>query len=132
MIKVLISLYNKAVIKIREGNNLSDPIKVTEGVLQGETLSPLLFSLFLEDLEKFLLNYGIRGVAVNHMVDILLMGYADDIVILSDSYVGMKQAIRGLFDYCTINKLEVNIKKTKIILFQNMDTKRSMYLSFMG
>ena len=39
-------------VKTNEG--LSKEFHVTEGILQGETLNPLLFSLFISDLEIFL------------------------------------------------------------------------------
>ena len=81
-------------------------------------MSPLLFALFLSDLELFLKSKGLRGVSVSHLSEILLLAFADDIVILADSYIAMKNVTKYLFEYCVINKLIVNVKKTKIILFQ--------------
>ena len=118
IINILKYLYDNAIIKVESNNNFTDPIKVTKGVLQGETLSPLLFSLFLSDLEVYLLSKGIRGVSMTHLVEILLLGYADDIVILADSYIVMKKILKHLFDYCNINDLEPNLSKSKLILFQ--------------
>lgn len=91
-IKIMADLYSKAEIKISDGVSTSETIKVTRGVLQGETLSPLLFALFLQDLEIFLKSKGLSGVSVTHVTEILLLGYADDIVILSDSYIGIKKS----------------------------------------
>ena len=110
IVNILIDLYSKAVMKIKNGKDFSDPIKITEGVLQGESLSPLLFSLFLQDIENFFLKSGIRGISLNHITEILLLGYADDIVFFSESYIGMKKIFKTLFEYCKINELEVNIK----------------------
>ena len=45
-------------VKTNEG--LSKEFHVTEGILQGETLNPLLFSLFISDLEIFLV-FGKSG-----------------------------------------------------------------------
>ena len=103
---------------VNSRDGVTDPIVINKGVLQGETLSPLLFAIFIADLEEFLINKGIRGVSVNHLVEIVLLAYADDIVIFADSYINMKKTIKALAEYCDINKLEVNVKKTKVVLFQ--------------
>ena len=50
------------------------------GVRQGECLSPLLFSLFLNDIEEQVIHSGIEALDVD-MVKIFLLLYADDIVI---------------------------------------------------
>ena len=77
-----------------------------------------MFALFLFDLEDFLKEKGIRGVSVTHFCEILLLAYANDIVFLADSYIGMKKILQFFYENCQINKLVVNIRKTKIILFQ--------------
>lgn len=103
-------------VNSREG--ITDSIVINKGVLQGEILSPLLFAIFIADFEDFLISKGIRGVSVNHLTEIIMLGYADDIVIFADSYINMKRTIKALGEYCSLNKLEVNIRKTKVILFQ--------------
>ena len=118
IIKILHSFYSKANIKISNGREESNPIEVTKGVLQEETLSPLIFTLFLSDLETYLLKKGLRGVSASHLCEILLLAYADDIVLLADSYINMKILLKYFYEYCTENKLKVNIRKTKLILFQ--------------
>ena len=118
MVKIIEKIYHKATLKVKTKQGLTDSININKGVLQGETLSPLLFALFISDLETFLKSKGIRGVSVNHLTEILILGYADDLVILSDSYIGMKKILVNLKEYCLANSLIVNIKKTKIILFQ--------------
>ena len=118
IINVLKSLYSNASIKIKTGGDLTEKIRVTKGVLQGESISPLLFSLFLSDLEEYLLSKGVRGVTVTHLIEVLLIGYADDLVMLADSYIEMKKVLKHLYDYCKQNELKVNLLKTKIVLFQ--------------
>ena len=64
------------------------------GVRQGENLSPFLFSLFLNDLEEFLLTNDIVGLKsipdeleteLKIYQKIFVMLYADDTILLSES-----------------------------------------------
>ena len=59
-------------------------------------LSPILFSLFIADLEEFLVKRGIRGVAISHSVDVLTLAYADDLVILVENISGMMRVLKVL------------------------------------
>lgn len=115
IIRLLQSLYGQAVLNVRVGNSLSGDIPVTEGVLQGEVLSPLLFSLFLANLELHLRQDGIEGPSLNPTEDLLLLMYADDIVILARSPVILRRILASLDRYCALNGLNVNTAKTKVM-----------------
>ena len=103
---------------IKKEGELSRAIPITEGVLQGEILSPPLFALFIADFEQFLRSTGCRGVNASLLVDILALAYADDIVVLSESSAGMKTILKALWDYSRIKRLSINIRKTKIVIFK--------------
>lgn len=105
-------------MKVEGKAGFSEFIDVSKGVLQGETLSPLLFAIFISDFESFLRSKGVRGVSVSHITEILLLAYADDIVLFADDFFNMKRIVKALFEYCIVNKLEVNIKKTKVVVFR--------------
>lgn len=57
--------------------------QVTEGVLQGETLSPLLFILYIADIEKYFRQSGHREVNIDGVTDVIMLLYADDLIILA-------------------------------------------------
>ena len=73
--KILNSVYSKARIKISHSNKFSEKIKVNIRVLQGEILLPLLFALFLYDLEEFFIKKGVQGVAYILVIPINGFGY---------------------------------------------------------
>lgn len=56
-------------------------------------------------------------MSITSVVEILLLAYADDIVLLSDSPTELTKKLSALYLYCKDNKLTVNIKKTKIVIF---------------
>ena len=63
------------------------------GVRHGENVSPLLFTLFINDLESFLWAKGngyidFNDDAINNFVKLLVLLYADDTIILSNSAAG--------------------------------------------
>ena len=93
-------------------------MRVTRGVLQGEILSPILFALFLSDIETFLRERGCRGVSIDSSSEILLLAYADDIVILSNTRLELRRQLNALNSYCEINKLQINTSKTQIVPFR--------------
>ena len=43
--------------------------------------------------------------------------WADDILILSETEEGLQQKVDMLGEYCTVNRLTVNTKKTKCMIF---------------
>ena len=57
-IRILKLIYESAVFSVKIGGALSEQIKVTEGVLQGKVLGPLLF---ISDFEQVLLRKLIRA-----------------------------------------------------------------------
>ena len=98
MFKVIHNLYANAKSCVRIGNSKSMLFSSNIGVRQGENVSPVLFSLFLNDLTEFI-SHAYDGLnAISDVSKILLSNdeievyfklyillYADDTVILAES-----------------------------------------------
>ena len=65
IINIIRDLYNKASMTVKTKDVMTDNCSITRCVLQGETLSPLLYSLYISDLGKYLTDEGIRGVQLD-------------------------------------------------------------------
>ena len=117
ILKIIRSMYSQAKSCVRHFGSLSDFFKCDVGLLQGEIISPILFSLFLADLETFLQIDADAGITLEQ-ISIYLLMFADDAVIFSETVEGLQTSIDNLRQYCDKWNLTVNISKTKIVVFR--------------
>lgn len=104
-------------------------MSVLIGLLQGDPPSSLLFNVFTNDLEKHFRLKGFRGIKVLDNTDIILLAYADDIVLFSTSPIDLKDKLKSLEEYCNMKKLKINTDKTKIMIFKKRINKK-LYMPF--
>jgi hypothetical protein len=128
-ILILKEIYTRAKIRIVTPNGETDWIAVIIGLLQGDPMSPPLFNLFTNDLESFFRQRGFRGIKISETVDVILLAYADDVVVLSKSIIDLKDKLATLEDYCKNKQLKINVNKTKIMIFKKRINKR-LYQNF--
>ena len=114
---IIRSIYSDVKSCVKNFNSLSDFFKSDVGLLQGEVLSPFLFSLFVNDLETYLEQNPNASLILDQLSMYLLM-FADDTVIFSESVEGLQLSLNNLESYCNKWDLTVNIDKTKIVVFK--------------
>ena len=115
IIAVLQSYYRAASFRVRTGRGIrSEEIESTQGVLQGDPASPILFSLLLADIDRFFVAEGHQKI--NEKIELLL--FADDLIMMADDVIELQRKLDILEKYCDKNKLEVNTAKTQVMVFQ--------------
>jgi phosphotransferase system HPr-like phosphotransfer protein len=121
ILNTIVNMYKQIKSCIRVNNEYSDFFPSFKGLRQGENLSPLLFALFVNDLEEFLLSNGCQQLDfeddIVNILRVMVLLYADDTVILTNSKQNAQKALIHLEQYCKQWKLEVNTDKTKVIVF---------------
>ena len=86
--RIITSMYDNIKSCVRSNNETSSFFASQCGVRQGKNLSPMLFAMYLNDLENFLLSGGVETMNFEFFtgefqiyLKLLLLLYADDAVI---------------------------------------------------
>ena len=113
--KIIKSMYANNKIHVRVGNTLSHDFTPNIGLRQGDNLSPNLFKLYINDLASSFQDEDDPVMLGNIPINCLL--YADDVVLLSSSEVGLQNCLNKLYRFSESIGLSVNLKKTNILTF---------------
>ena len=116
IIHILRSMYSCMKTKVFNNCEKSEPFECKLGVRQGECLSPFLFAMYVNDLESHLCSPD-AGITIDD-VRFLLLLYADDLVIFSESPDALQLQINKMYEYCHRWKLRINAEKSKIVVFK--------------
>ena len=66
---------------------------------QGDVCSPILFSLFINELALDIIKDGKHGaILTSTLVEIFILLFADDILLLSETAVGLQNQLNILSD----------------------------------
>ena len=103
-------------------------VSLTAGV-ESENLSPLLFSIYLQDLKSFISRKcdvlkDIENMQKEHLDEeivtyfkLYIILYADDTVILAENPNDLQASLNEMEKYCDTFDLHINVNKTKILIF---------------
>ena len=116
LMQILRDIYHGDSYVLVDGHKRTEAVHPTVGVKQGCPLSPLLFSLFVNDVESFFMSD--RGAESAHAgVQIPLVMYADDTTLLSNTRKDMEVLLTSLARYARHKKLVVNVDKSCVMVF---------------
>jgi len=103
IIRVVQSIYSQAGAQIRTSEGLTKKFKISKGVLQGETLSLVLFSIYINDIIEYLKTYVWMPIKLGARTIIALL-YADDMVLLAPNPLELQRQLLGLEEYAKEKK----------------------------
>ena len=122
---IIKAMYDEATVYARSGDTMTHGVQVKRGVHQGNTLSPTLFNIFINDIVKCM--QGNESPQFGSDVSIPCLMYADDIAVLSTTKAGMQHKLDLLNAYCKEWALAINPNKTKVVVFSKCDPKVPMF-----
>ena len=119
------NMYKTAKECASSDGRISDTCPCLVGVRQGENLTPLLFSIYLGDLQLFLQDAHKGLAVVNKMtkdrldesslkyLELYVLLYADDTVLVAESAEDLQKSITLTRNYCDLWKLKINVTKPR-------------------
>ena len=109
-------------------NVSSDVFNCRMGVRQGDTLSPLLFIIYINDFKQFI-SQKFSGLELQSETSVntdisdldfwlkmFALLYADDTVLMSESELDMQKALDATAEYCMENNMKINVAKTNFMI----------------
>ena len=118
------AMYEGAVYVLQDGQKRTRQVPASRGIKQGCPLSPLLFSLFINDLPAFLQQHcPAEGIKCGER-KVRCVKFADDLSLLSDSSGGLQLLLDALHHYSVGKQITVNVKKTEVLVFGGRLTAR--------
>jgi hypothetical protein len=107
----------RSAVLVNQG--MTDDFPVQVGVRQGCVLSPLLYSIFINNIVEAVkaVGCGMRRKEGDRELDVSCLLYADDIVLIAESEVELQYMLDAVFEYSRLWRFEFNAKKSEVVVY---------------
>ena len=116
LVNALNAMYSVVKACIRYNNRCSEFIDSQLGIKQGDPSSPMLFMMFLNDINQCI-NIDLDGIFTVNDIKLFLLLYADDQIIFAKSPQTLQAMLLDLEHNCNFWDLKINTTKTKTMIF---------------
>ena len=122
--RILRALYANLEASVLVDGKPGQKVPQEQGVRQGDPLSPILFSMFINELVEELRRAGgnVR-VSTKELFSLL---YADDIVLMADTPAELQKMIDIVDNYTAKWRLTLNARKSKIMIVNPQRTDQAV------
>ena len=118
MYSMVKAMYTNATSAVQIKNFTTNWFPIETGIRQGDSLSPTLFAIFINDLALEIKEKH-KGIKINDNLSVPILLYADDIILLASSAGELKNMLKTVYKWCIRWRLKVNSSKTKIMHFRS-------------
>ena len=119
------SMYSGCKAGVNVNGYVTDLFSSEHGVRQGDALSPTLFGLYINDLVSDL-KRGSEGIQTEFF-NIHCLLYVDDIALIGNSEEYLQNMLNILYNWCMKWRMKLNVSKSKIVHFRNVNEEKSHY-----
>ena len=130
LFNTLSTIYSSSNSQLRLNGVLTNSFDVSSGVRQGDIMSPILFSMFLNDLATGIKDLNC-GVKINGR-DVSILLYADDIVLIAPNEQNLQKMLNFIWNWCRKWRMAINTDKTKTIHFRPKSTPQTIHSFYFG
>ncbi len=123
-------LYTKNLCSINVNNMQTEWFDTNCGVKQGNTLSPIIFGIFINDVVDDVKSVNI-GINING-INVCILLYADDIVLLSETEEGLQKLLDKVYEWSRKWKIKFNAQKSNILYVRQPHVPRTDYSFKLG
>ncbi len=119
------NIYAKASCSVRVNDLMTNWFDTSQGVKQGDNLSPTCFLTFINPLLGELKKTGLGVRIGTELVSVL--AYADDLALMAENEGDLQKLLDVLFEWCRKWRLSINTDKTKVMHFRQKGTERTIF-----
>ena len=114
---IIKDIYRKVKSCVRSCNSYSEYFEYAIGLRQGEVMSPVMFSLFVEDIELHMQSIVDYGIQIDDSMLIMLL-FADDMANFAKTPDELQDHLNNRLSYCNSSGLHANTNKTQVMVFK--------------